>query len=388
MEYTHSPKAIVVAGPPAAGKTTVADQLRDRHGYALISLDGINIAVAAKLGIEVRDVRRATQELVREYKERFIERLRALRYQNIVLEGCRISHPHIFEAFRSALRNAYGEYAILQGFYLNPDRERRMQQYVLRQAKLAKKAAKEGDAQALRMLKQEADKGFVEFLEPPLPEFAVVDSAEAVYEYAQAVADAAHPDLPAAHADLLKAVAESGTYNPFYQRIEVGGEVVVQGFTDSERSWDNILKLDVGFSGKRVLDIGCMHGYYSFKAEEAGASVTGVDIDEGAIRAAELVAVARNSGNSFRVFNVENPLDETFDVVLALNVLHRVGDFPLVCRNIFQAARSFVLEVGEVQLRELLLLGKEFGLRMKRVVKSHRNSPVVGQRVIVHLDKE
>ena len=385
MIYCHSPKSIVIAGPPAAGKSTAARQLRDTLGYSLLSLDEINSAISANLNIEISQLRQPHPAISKEFTENFLSRIRNLRYTNIVVEGCRISHPHVFGAFKSALANAYGEYVIVKPFYLNPDRDVREKQYLLRQAVLAKNAAKYGDTDALYKLKHEYSKGFCDYLEPILNEFEEVKSASQIIDYALASKDARHKNLPLQHQNLIKQIAESGTFNPFYQRVEVGNEIVIRGFTDSVKSWENILNFHVQFEGKKVCDIGCMHGYYSFKAEELGATVTGFDIDHGAITAAKHIAQSRNSSCAFDVFNVENPFAVQFDIIFALNVLHRVKKFELVCRNIFHSANEFILEIGEIQLQQLLSLAKEFGLRMKKVIKSHRCSDVVGQRVLLHI---
>jgi len=42
MQYTNSPKAIVIAGAPASGKSTVAHRIRDEFGYSFLSLDSAN----------------------------------------------------------------------------------------------------------------------------------------------------------------------------------------------------------------------------------------------------------------------------------------------------------------------------------------------------------
>lgn len=385
--YSHSPKIIVIAGAPAAGKSTVAARLRDELDYSLIRLDEINTQVASTLGIQIDDLRTNHPKIFKEFVAAFLLRVRSLRFSNIVLEGCRISHPHIYDAFKNALYSAYGEYVLLKNFYLCPEQEKREKQYLLRQAQLASKVAKSKDPGALKQLKQESAKGFCAFLEPPLPDFEVVEDASVIFDYAVAHAKAKHPALCPEHEDLLKAIAESGAFNPFYQRVEVDGKVLVSGFTESEKSWLNIKKLNLDFRGKSVLDIGCMLGYFSFKLEEAGAQPFGVDIDEGAIVAAKAIAAARKSAAIFSVSNSEKPFGRSYDIVVALNVLHRVSDFGTVCANIFGATKTAVLEVGEGQLKDLLAICLPLGFQMKKMIQSHRVSDVIGQRVIACLTR-
>lgn len=388
MIYSHSPKAVVIAGAPAAGKSTVAQRLCDELGCELLRLDGINVQIATKLGIPNVALRQPSDIIQGEYKSIFLRTLRELRYRNIVLEGCWLSLPHIFLSFQEALLNCYGDHVLLKCFYLNPPREVREKQYILRQAQLAKQVAKSRDDNTLALLKKEHEKGFCGRLEQPLPGFELVeDPAQIVTSVAELI-DRKHPGLRPEHEELYKAIAESGAYNPFYQRVEVGGEVVIGGFTDSMKSWENILKLQLDFAGKKVCDIGCMLGYFTFKFEEAGAQAYGIDVDDGAILGAQAVARARRSTAQFAVHNAEAGFESAFDIIFALNVLHRVADFTAVCNNIFAAAKEVVLEVGERQLKDLITLSKPFGFRTNRSLKSHRCSEVVGQRIIVHLVKQ
>jgi SAM-dependent methyltransferase len=91
-------------------------------------------------------------------------------------------------------------------------------------------------------------------------------------------------------------------------------------------------------SGQHVLDVGCGSGGPAlFLARETGCRVTGVDINEAGIRAAELSA--RKSGVqesvSFRLADVCEPLnigDRTFDALVCLDVLCHLRDR----RRVFQ----------------------------------------------------
>jgi len=387
MLYTHSPKAIVVAGAPASGKSTVARRIAETFGSVVLPLDEVNARIASRLGIAIDGLRQPHPAIIKEFKTEFLHACQANRFENLVLEGCRISHPHIFAAFHHALFTAYGEYVMLKCFYLHPDSATREKQYLLRKLQFAKKAIRDKDKGALGALQHQQEKGFTEQLDPPLPGFEVVTDMDAILDYAAATQGRKHPRLPAEFEGLIKAIAESGTHNPFYQRVEVGGKVVFHGFTESEKTWDNILKLGIDFRGKHVCDIGCMHGYFSFKMEEAGAIPHGIDVDPRAIAVAQRIAMERHSAGSFAAVRSEAPFDRRFDYIFALNVLHRVTDFETSCRNIFAATDNAVLEVGEVQLKDIFLLSKDYGFKMRKTLKSHRNTDVVGQRAILHLAK-
>ncbi len=308
-----------------------------------------------------------------------------MRYSNIVIEGCRLSHPHVFDTFQHAIICAYGNYTIVKCFYLNPpDRHKH---YILRQAKLLNKFLKEKDNEALLHFKREQQKGFTQHLEPPLPKFEVVEDRLFIEKYALNSAEWKHPGLPTGYEQVVKDIAESGTFNPFYQRVEINGYIIIPGFTESEKSWINIKKFNIEFNGKKICDIGCMHGYYSFKAEECGSFSTGIDIDTGAIKAAKIIAKYRNSISEFKTYNSENRFTSKYDIILALNVLHRVSDFRKVCQNIFISSSEAILEVGESQISNIITIGKENQFTLKKAIKSHRNSEVIGQRILLHMQK-
>jgi cytidylate kinase len=388
MIYNHSPKVIVIAGGPASGKTATAHELCKKYGYYNLSLDGINCEVASKLKIQIADLRQPYSEIAKEFKSVFLEKLRSLRYVNIVIEGCRISHVHIFQSFVNTLFSVYGDYTLLKCFYLNPPLDVRQKQYLLRQAQLAKKVAKYCDANALKSLEHQNKKGFCEFLEPPLPGFDVVECPNSITMYASSSMNQKHPDLPIQYESLLKSIAESGTHNPFYQRVEIGNVTLIRGFTSSEKSWFNINKLHLDLKNKSVCDIGCMHGYFTFKIEEAGANPIGIDKDSKAISVANMIAKERHSYARFAVHNCDTELYGKFDIIFALNVLHRVSNFEDVCKNIFNSSNEVVLEVGEIQIKKILLISNSYGYRIKKSIKSHRNSDVVGQQVIIYFVKK
>src|SRR5438552_305480 len=60
MTDSDMPSLVVVTGPPAAGKTTIADALAARLGWPLIAKDPLKEVLADALGVRGRD---ASQEL-------------------------------------------------------------------------------------------------------------------------------------------------------------------------------------------------------------------------------------------------------------------------------------------------------------------------------------
>ena len=382
LTYEFSPRVVVLAGPPACGKSYAAKQLRHDFGYKVISLDGINIEIKKKYGNDIEAVR--NPETYNDYKLAFGKILRGLRYRDLVLEGCRVSHPHIFEAFRNTLYDLYSPYTFFQPFYLNPPEEVRKERYLLRKISLIKKGVKDGDPGVSEAAMKQP---FCEMLEPVLPGFAEVEDAAAVMQWAAHFQGQAHPGVPEEDRAAFKAVAESESFNPFYQTIEYRGRTLVPGFTASGLAWDNILKLGVDFRGKSLCDYGCMHGYYSFKAEEAGAACVGLDVDQGAVDLSNHLARLKGSNSHFMVYDINTPLGRQFDVIMALNVLHRTGKFELTVENMFRHCRECILEVGQSQLPVIIGEGVRQGFKLLKNIPSHRTQSCIGPRRLLHMAK-
>lgn len=106
-----------------------------------------------------------------------------------------------------------------------------------------------------------------------------------------------------------------------YQDIEVLGLV---GYSESYKTWARIRDL-VDWKGKRIADLGCFHGYFCFKAEDAGAEVLGFDRSPAVLAVARMINDVRGGHAAFSQWVGGDPLPEV-DVVLCLNVLHHFAD--------------------------------------------------------------
>lgn len=86
------------------------------------------------------------------------------------------------------------------------------------------------------------------------------------------------------------------------------------------------------FDGKRILDVGCNDGWFSFEYAKLGADVTGVDARDEAIRRANLIKSHFGAKASFLIGDledrafVEKQLSEPFDVVLFYGILYHLTD--------------------------------------------------------------
>ncbi len=106
-----------------------------------------------------------------------------------------------------------------------------------------------------------------------------------------------------------------------YQDIEV---LDLVGYSESYKTWERIRGL-VDWRGKRVVDLGCFHGYFCFKAEDAGAEASGFDRSPAVLAVARMINDLRGGRAVFSEWVGGDVLPEC-DVVLCLNVLHHFAD--------------------------------------------------------------
>ena len=101
-------------------------------------------------------------------------------------------------------------------------------------------------------------------------------------------------------------------------------------FVFYERERLSFIKSKLNIAGKKVLDIGCNTGYILFDLLDSGASdVTGY---EGKLLCAEFLNKAIELFGEEKRFHFYNryyefnKINEVFDIIVLLNVLHHVGD--------------------------------------------------------------
>lgn len=84
-----------------------------------------------------------------------------------------------------------------------------------------------------------------------------------------------------------------------------------------------------GFSGKRILDVGCGGGILAESLATEGASVVGIDPSAASIRVAREHAAAEGLAIDYRVgFAEEADFEEEFEALFAVDVLEHVDDLP------------------------------------------------------------
>jgi 2-polyprenyl-3-methyl-5-hydroxy-6-metoxy-1,4-benzoquinol methylase len=156
-------------------------------------------------------------------------------------------------------------------------------------------------------------------------EFEIINSEESTYaslskEGALSLLSADRTaDFDADEIDKILGVNKFG-----YQKIELPSGKSTRG---RDRS-GGIALLNEDLSGKSVLDIGCAYGYFCFEAEKRNAArIVGTELKKERYIGANILKEILSSKCEFLYQDViEFPLEEKFDVILLLNVIHHLKE--------------------------------------------------------------
>lgn len=119
---------------------------------------------------------------------------------------------------------------------------------------------------------------------------------------------------------------------------EIPGQQLVKDYWVPWHPWrqsvdqPNLERILGGFKGKRMLDVGCNDGYYSFAYEKLGADVYGVDARAEAVRRAGLIREHFGSKATFVCGDVQElthndpRFAEPFDATLFYGLLYHLSD--------------------------------------------------------------
>lgn len=145
---------------------------------------------------------------------------------------------------------------------------------------------------------------------------------------------------------------------PFnYQAIKLPHGLSTGGH-DRSSTADVIFPNDM--TGKSVLDVGSALGFFCFEARHRGANrVVGIDLDDQNVRKAKILADILGEKVEFASRDVERaPLEEAFDYVLCLNVLHHLSNPIQGLDNLIAATKhALILEIATIGKHDRRKLG-------------------------------
>lgn len=136
------------------------------------------------------------------------------------------------------------------------------------------------------------------------------------------------------------------TMTGWWHSVDLGNGRVTPGAHKIEELRDNYAKflLPADLTGKRVLDIGCWDGFYTFEAERHGAQVSSVDCWR-----PEKFFVAKEALKSsaefheLSVYDVTKERLGTFDIVFFLGVLYHLKHPLLGLEQVCEVTRDFAI---------------------------------------------
>lgn len=162
-------------------------------------------------------------------------------------------------------------------------------------------------------------------------------------------------DVKPEDVDTFKRFLEFQKHDRYYQTILLPFDQRISGREDTELIW-NLLKKEVDWRGKTVIDLGSYHAYMAFGAIDAGAEyVLGIDKTVQAIRVAQrLKKIWRYQDVDFVRADLDRyNIRRHFDIAFCLNTLQYFTDVALSMGKIFRAADLVIIETHE-EYRDLI----------------------------------
>ena len=168
--------------------------------------------------------------------------------------------------------------------------------------------------------------------------------------------------------------------NLSYQNIELPYGLSTGG---KDRSWTCEKIFPEDMSGKSVLDIGTMYGYFCFEALKRGAPrVVGIDVNPESVRKAKMVADCLGAEVEFLRLDIEKEeLTEKFDYVLCLNVLHHLKNpIGLLDKVIDLTKERLILEIASLFRHDhkkmgISLIQRHFLKRTPAIIVDRNGTP-------------
>lgn len=166
--------------------------------------------------------------------------------------------------------------------------------------------------------------------------------------------------------DGIKRHLDSCKYDKTYQDIEC---IDFVGYSQSFKTWEAIKGL-IDWKDKTVADLGCFHGYFSFKIAQNGGRVVAMDRSSEVLETTEMLNGIYGNIIQTKPWVGGEEVPDTFDVALCLNVLHHFGDEEKALKNIKSKWVVF-----EVKYDQRFLIAQYF--TEIKTVPSHRMGRII-----------
>ncbi len=123
--------------------------------------------------------------------------------------------------------------------------------------------------------------------------------------------------------------------------------------------WDKskeIILDEIKFKGKRVLDVGCGNGWFSYWAKIKGALVDAIDPSEEQIKEAK--SIDKNNSINFINIGAENinDLKNVYDLIFFFNSLHHIPMY--IMEKALQYSKNTINNYGSIYIIEPIAEGK------------------------------
>jgi tRNA (mo5U34)-methyltransferase len=145
----------------------------------------------------------------------------------------------------------------------------------------------------------------------------------------------------------------------WFHNFELLPGVMTNGYKPArEEELATRFQIPQNLQGKRVLDVGCADGYYTFLAEARGASVVAIDAwQHQGFRLAHEVFGSKAEFHRLDVYNLGPEMFGTFDVVFFMGVYYHLKNPILALERIASVTRE--MAIIESQVTDLMLFQDE-----------------------------
>jgi len=343
-------KLIICVGSSGTGKTTYAKKLQ-REGFKFIDFDNnCNYAVKDK----------TNPEGFINYKN-IEEEIESSDGEDCVLDGYTIGYDYGLESMKKFVGDMDLEIhqmvcsprVIFKRQLRSKVKVHPMRQMSSQCINLTKKL--EGSGAIIKRIKTELDFEEISF-EEALKTFFMEDKSKDISKFLEDLGNLSH--------------------DKNYQDIEVEGEQIFEGYSNSKLTWNRLRRL-VDWDGKTVCDLGCFHGYFSIKAAELGAKCLGIDRSDYVLDIARRVATLNGLNCEFKIHDMQEPFSHKSEVYLVLNMLHHVKKPEVALESIFSNCDEAIFEINLPQKEQIDEFAGVHGFSLVKTLSSHRSKRVI-----------